>query len=149
MRFAIIAALAVMLAAPPFARAGDEDSQDPKAYTQEDSHPLKIVSYLLAPVGFLLEWTVARPLHHLATDSAAAPIFGEDAEDRINTPPAPLAEIPPQSDFTRESRSSSERPAREITIAPPPALANAPAFSTSQPAPAAAPSAAIGQPVLH
>jgi len=57
---AVVAAVAI--AAPAAAH-------DP--YTEDDANYLKIIDYFTYPIGVLLEWTVARPLHHLETSSVA------------------------------------------------------------------------------
>src|SRR5579872_7310898 len=92
-RICLCAALIVGI--PNLARAqySDNDRQNPTEYTDEDSHPLRIVAYLLAPIGFLLEWTVARPLHYVASETFLAPVFNGDTKEPPYRPPA-IAEIP-------------------------------------------------------
>ena len=58
-----------------------------------------MIATILNPVGYFLEWTVARPLHYLATDSPLAPVFGgADEEDNYlygkTNIPASMAEMP-------------------------------------------------------
>jgi hypothetical protein len=91
--FCLCAALA--LSTPMLARAqySDTDQQNPKEYTQEDSHPLRIIAYILSPIGFVLEWTIARPLHWIATNPYTPPVFGAATTEPNWTPP-PIAEIP-------------------------------------------------------
>ncbi len=95
MRRVILALLAiVVLGVPALCRADEIDErQNPQEYSDEDSQPLKVASYFVAPVGFLLEWTVARPLHYLMEDTFLAPAtdstYGEDYA------PAPIVELPP------------------------------------------------------
>ena len=63
------------------AQYDDEDLQHPNQYTDvEDGQALKLVSYILNPIGVGLEWGVARPLHFLATQTPAAPILSGDTE---------------------------------------------------------------------
>src|SRR5689334_13823940 len=104
----------LMLSAPHLARAqyNDTDRQNPTEYTDEDSHPLRVASFILAPVGFLLEWTVARPLHYVATQTFLAPLFNGDVREPTYAPPA-IAEIP-LDDVGDESL-----PPTEVTPAPP------------------------------
>ncbi|HUN59535.1 MAG TPA: hypothetical protein VMU41_15595 [Candidatus Binataceae bacterium] len=57
------------------------DAQGPPPYNDvENGQVLQIASYLVMPVGWLLEHGVTRPLHDLATNSAAAPILSGDTE---------------------------------------------------------------------
>jgi hypothetical protein len=168
-RAAIIFCAALWIALPTISRAqyNDTDRQNPKEYHDEDSQPLAIVADLLYPVGFAAEWMLARPMHYLASESPAAPIFRPVGGNDM-TPPAPIPVIP---DNTVESAASSTTPqdwsptrmpvtmnATEIksaspsSAAPPsnqPAVPSSTAPSTSQPAlppPAAPPS---NQPALH
>jgi hypothetical protein len=149
MRRIIFILLAVWLMVPLRSYAQfDEDKQYPHEYSQEDSHPLKGLSYILAPIGFALDWTVSRPLHYIATDSFVAPVFGEDPVYESSRP-APIAEIPPRDRFNNYAAAPSA-PLREQNVAPPagaqrrtqPLISPPP---TSSPPPAAD----IGQPVLH
>jgi hypothetical protein len=139
--------LVVFLAfAPWFAHAQDYpmDSQNPKEYTDEDSQPLKIVSYALAPLGWALEWGVARPLHYLATESFVAPALGANTDAEQLAPPN-VPELPPPDVITENNEHT------DTTIVPAPASAEGyqkapPAGQTavpvtSKPGPA--------QPVMH
>lgn len=90
------------------------DSQHPKEYTDEDSQPLKIVSYVLAPVGFVLEWTIARPLHYLANDTPLAPALGANTESEELSPPN-VPPLPPPDVITEHYHHV------ETTIVPAPA----------------------------
>ena len=67
------AALFVGLPTISHAQYNDNDQQNPKEYHDEDSQPLAIVADILYPVGYGLEWLVARPMHWLANDSPVAP----------------------------------------------------------------------------
>src|SRR5215468_10092037 len=70
-RWIICAMLALAMAVPTISHAQQgpyNDKQNPNEYTDtEDSQLLKLVSYVLAPIGYALEWTVTRPMHNLAT----------------------------------------------------------------------------------
>jgi hypothetical protein len=73
--------LALMLAAPMISRAQsiDQDQQNPNQYRDvDDGQVLKLVSYVLTPFGMALEWGLMRPLHHLATQTSAAPLLSGD-----------------------------------------------------------------------
>lgn len=96
MRRTILCVLAALwIALPALARADSQEERgDRSGYTQEDSHPLKVLSYIVAPIGFVVEWTVMRPLHYLATDTPLAPVFNGERESDENAPP-PIAELPP------------------------------------------------------
>jgi hypothetical protein len=96
MRRAIIfLCAALILGVPHLARAQyeDTDRQNPKEYTDEDSQPLRLLAYFIAPIGFALEWGVARPLHYLATQTFLAPAMNAETREPTFTPPA-IAEIP-------------------------------------------------------
>jgi hypothetical protein len=46
------------------------------AYDDSQSHPLRVVAYLIYPVGYTLEWLVFRPFHLLISQPTLAPVFG-------------------------------------------------------------------------
>ena len=95
MRRAILALLAIVIFGVPALCRADEltEQQNPREYNDEDSQPLKIVSYFVAPVGFLLEWTVTRPLHYVMEDTFLAP--AADSSYSEDAPPEPIKELPP------------------------------------------------------
>jgi len=81
MKRLIIFTLALILALPAISHAqtDDQDRQNPTQYRDvEDGQLLKLVSYILTPVGMALEWGVMRPLHYLATQTPAAPALSGD-----------------------------------------------------------------------
>jgi hypothetical protein len=131
----------LLLAAPNFAHAqyADSDQQNPKEYRDEDSHPIRMIAYILSPIGFMLEWTIARPAHYVATDSFLAPVFGQVPEPTW-TPPA-IAEIPLDK---IEEPAPLALPPTEVTPAPEAGASSHGALSAP-----AKPSAPIDQPVLH
>jgi hypothetical protein len=100
---ALIAAL--LLVAPSFARAqgySDLDKQDPNEYDDQDSQLLNMVSYVLRPIGFTLEWGVARPLHYLATQSPLAPVLGANTDSDSDRLP-PVTQLPLPDDIEESS----------------------------------------------
>jgi hypothetical protein len=94
-RAIICLSAALILGVPNLARAQyqDPDRQNPSEYTDEDSQPLRILAYLVAPIGFALEWGVARPIHYVATRTFLAPAFNSDVKEPEFHPPA-IADIP-------------------------------------------------------
>lgn len=133
----------LILGAPALSRAeGMNESSNPNDYTQEDSHPLRFGSYFVTPAGFLLEWTVMRPVHWLATSAWLAPVM--DSEYSEGSAPAPIAELPPP-----DYLPSREQPAPlgERTIGPP--VASPGASLETQPVAPRPPAETPGQPVLH
>jgi hypothetical protein len=55
-------------------------------YTDQQSHPLKVVQTILNPIGFTLEWLIFRPLHQLTAQEDLAPISGQ-VEDPYRSVP--------------------------------------------------------------
>ena len=83
----VVTAAAVLFLAP-MAAAGDRYD------TFEDTHPLRIVSYPVHAVGYLLEQLVARPLHALVSQPKIEPIVGHDKhpfdfDEQLREAPAP------------------------------------------------------------
>ncbi|MBF6568686.1 MAG: hypothetical protein IVW54_07405 [Candidatus Binataceae bacterium] len=100
-RVAIGLSLALILGFSPIVHAQyHENQQNPADYNEDDSQPLKIASYFIAPIGFALEWTVARPLNYLANRTPLAPALNPDA-DQLYKPPK-MADLPPPDEFPPE-----------------------------------------------
>lgn len=140
----MVLALAIAMPAMALAQQGPyNDKQNPEEYTNtEDGQLLKVVSYFIAPIGYALEWTVTRPLHYLATQTALAPAMSGDTEYSEMYNPGPTAEpIEPLAPANTRAAGESSAPQTYIERTPvgpvvvPPVLAPL----TSPPA----------QPVLH
>jgi hypothetical protein len=104
-RWILCAIIVLAMAMPAIAHAQQgpyNDKQNPNEYTDtEDSQVLKLVSYVLGPIGYALEWTVTRPMHNLATKTSLAPVLSGDTEhSEIYNPGsnvAPIVPAPPAS----------------------------------------------------
>ncbi len=70
-------------------------------YDDSQSNPLRVVAYVIHPVGYTLEWLVARPLHALVSQPELEPVFGHTphpdwyAEDYLSSGAGPVAMAPP------------------------------------------------------
>jgi hypothetical protein len=74
-------AMLLAIGLPRLAHAQLEEISNsaPQDYNDvENGQALQLASYILAPFGYALEWTVTRPLHHLATQTALAPVLSGD-----------------------------------------------------------------------
>lgn len=148
MKRALIVIFAVgILAAPAIIRAQtwNDTRADPDEYNdEEDGHPLKLISYILAPVGFALEWSIARPMHFIANKSAVAPVFAGNSGDEVFPRQAPPIEriepLPPPRPVTEPPPSASSLPPSEMYVPPKQSQAGGPASTYNND---------TGQPVLH
>ena len=52
-------------------------------YDETQSHPLRVVAYLVNPVGFAAEWLIFRPFHYLVSRPALEPVFGHKNHSEI------------------------------------------------------------------
>ncbi len=59
--------LAAGIAVPAYAHDAYDDSQ---------AHPLRLAAYAVHPVGFALEWMIARPIHFVVSNPGLERIFG-------------------------------------------------------------------------
>lgn len=108
---AVILAAALSVTANAAAQSrGDMDQQrTPAQYSQEDSHPVRIVGYILSPLGVALEYTIARPLHYLATQTFLQPIldpgFEQESWEEFYGPGTlpPLPPVQPRADLLPQS----------------------------------------------
>jgi hypothetical protein len=105
---------------------------------------LKLVSYVLAPIGYALEWTVTRPMHNLATKSSLAPALSGDTEysEMYNPGPnvAPIVPAPPATTASGAPGSGS---------APQTYIERTPVGPASVPQPLAPLTSPPQQPALH
>ena len=68
----LIVALGVVVGlagAPGMARAHD-------AYDDSQAHPLRVLAYMVHPVGYGIEWVFTRPLHFLVSSPQMERVFG-------------------------------------------------------------------------
>jgi hypothetical protein len=79
----LVVALWLALGAKPSFSAWDD-------YDDSQSHPLRILAYLVHPAAFLVEWTVFRPFHFLvsATEPQEA-LFGHTPHPQVLSDPVP------------------------------------------------------------
>ena len=94
-RAAICFSAVLVLGFPAFSHAqyNDNDRQNSKEYTDEDSQPLAIIADVFYPVGFAAEWLFARPMHYLASESPISPMY-RPVGGIDNSPPPPVPVIP-------------------------------------------------------
>jgi len=99
--------LTMTLGSKPATAASDE-------YDDSQSNPLRVVAYLIHPVGWLAEWTVFRPLHYLvsATEPQEA-FFGHRPHPQVISEPQPI------QDYGSPKRVPLKQTAMEIKPPPP------------------------------
>lgn len=129
--------LGLLLGVAPAVHAQYNDAQqNPGEYNDDDSQPLKIATYFIAPIGFALEWTVARPLNYLANKTPLAPALNPDKEQFYGPPQ--MAQLPPPDKFAPEPYEANPSEAHlPVTGEPPPKgpeIRPAPAPPAHQPA---------------
>ena len=66
---ALLCALTLALASPAVADEYDEDSA---------GHPLRIVAYMLHPVGVAIDYLILRPAHWLVSQEPVKTVFGHE-----------------------------------------------------------------------
>jgi hypothetical protein len=111
---------------------------DPNQYQQEDSHPVRAIASLLSPIGWALEWGIARPWHYVATNTFLAPVLNggqqDDTWSEYYGTPGQMAEIPAPQPIAPPA-ASAQPPLREENLGtnppPPPLSAGAPASNAA------------------
>ncbi len=68
LRNSVVAALIVSLLATPALAVDD--------YDDSQANPLRIIAYVLHPVGYAVEWLFTRPFYRLVSQDDLEPIFG-------------------------------------------------------------------------
>ena len=123
------------------AQSYSDDSQHPKQYTNEESQPLRLMAYFVAPVGFVLEWGIVRPIHYIATDTFLAPALGGDTTPPTYVPP--FQPMEPEAGSTplapAVASASTALPPTEVKPAPPSEAPSPPETAVSEPSKPAAP----------
>ncbi len=115
--------------------------RDPNEYRQEDSHPVRAIASLLSPIGWALEWGVARPWHYVATNTFLAPVLNggqeEDAWGEYYGTPGrnagQMAQAPAPQPYREPAQPLREQNLGSTSITPP---ASGGAVSANPPAPA-------------
>jgi hypothetical protein len=150
MKWLIACILALGLAIPAISHAQTEEleQQNPNQYRDtEDGQTLKGVSYILTPVGMLLEWGVARPLHYLATKTFMGPVLSGDKKSIFFTENDNADQLPPGTFAPyRINPSNNMVPSTE---AAPPAASAAKTSEASQSTAQSKPLLPSTQPALH
>ena len=151
MKRLLICTLALVLAGPVIVRAqsDDFDRQNPTQYRDvEDGQLLKLVSYILTPVGMALEWGVMRPLHHLATQTSAAPLLSGDNQRSFFNENNNASHVPPGTfaPYTIDPTNNMHASNSEATLVP---VAPRNTFTPTHPIPPPEPSLSGSQPALH
>jgi hypothetical protein len=143
----MVLALAMAMPASVVAQQGPyNDKQNPNEYTDaEDGQVLKLASYILAPLGYALEWGVTRPMHYLATKTSLAPALSGDTEysEMYNPGPNVAPIVPAPLANTASSSSMGE------TSAPQTYIERRPIGPVDVPPPLAPLTTPPAQPVLH
>jgi hypothetical protein len=71
----LLAVVAVLALGAPQARADDHDPQS-------SGHPLRIVAYVLHPVGVVIDTLIFRPAHGVVHHEPFSTLFGHDLDDK-------------------------------------------------------------------
>ncbi len=151
MKRLIICILALILAGPAIsgAQTEDMDQQNPTKYRDvDDAQTLKGVSYILTPVGMVLEWGVARPLHYLATKTFLAPLLSGDKGSPFFTESNNAALVPPGT-FEQQAINPTNNFQASNNKAPTTVAPMGTTLAHEQSIPASKPVLSGSQPALH
>ena len=67
----LVAALMLLTTASGATAAADD-------YDDSQSHPLRLLAYVIHPVGYTLEWLITRPIHEFVGQRDLEPVFGHE-----------------------------------------------------------------------
>ncbi|MGH7772655.1 MAG: OmpA family protein [Candidatus Binatia bacterium] len=91
-------------------------------YDDSQSHPLRILGYLLHPIGVITEWTVTRPFHLLVSGTKTQEyIFGHNPHPPLFAEPKPIygygvTKREPQKQAPPPKQVASKEPVAEKII---------------------------------
>ena len=91
----------------------------PDEYDDSQSNPFRVAAYLIYPVGFMLEWTIFRPLHFLV--SGTEPLeafFGHKPHPPVIAEPQPYPYygVPRRVPLTQPPPSPAKTAAKEPPV---------------------------------
>jgi hypothetical protein len=72
-----VTAIAALVAVLALAAPASADRYDP----QKSGHPVRILAYVVHPVGVLLDLLIFRPAHWIGSHEPMASLFGHDPYD--------------------------------------------------------------------
>jgi len=70
-KFAVVVAVLALLAGATPAAAEDYDSK-------RSGHPLRILAYVVHPVGVILDWLIFRPAHWIGSHEPIKTLVGQE-----------------------------------------------------------------------
>jgi OOP family OmpA-OmpF porin len=112
--------VALLILSVSFALAAKPAFAAPDAYDDSQSHPLRIVAYLLHPTAFIVEWTVFRPFHFLvsATEPQEA-LFGHTPHPPVLSEPQPVHNYGMPKKVVMNAPAARPTPSVAPAVAPP------------------------------
>lgn len=81
-RLIIAAVIATIVGVGSGVARGAEIPED--SYVDGFSHPLRVVAYLIAPIGFAAEWLMFRPLHYVISRPGLHNVFNYDPNEDVD-----------------------------------------------------------------
>jgi hypothetical protein len=147
----LIVCTLVLILAPALCRAqtDDRDQQNSQYQDVEDGQFLKLVSYILNPVGMALEWGMMRPLHSLATKSSVAPLLSSDNGPSFFSENNNASQVPPGTFTPRTINPTNNLEASNGNDTTVPGAPAGTTLAPGQTIPSSKPMAPGSQPVLH
>jgi hypothetical protein len=74
--------LAVLMVVFALSAPGVASAAEPvDAYDDSQSHPFRIIGYIVHPVGYALEWAIFRPIHWVVAQPNLEKVFGHVSHD--------------------------------------------------------------------
>lgn len=67
--------------APGVAAPKTPHCQPVDQYDDSQSSPLRIIAYIVHPVGYALEWAIFRPIHWVVAQPSLVKVFGHTSHD--------------------------------------------------------------------
>lgn len=117
--------LAILVLALWFALGLKPSLAAPDEYDDSQSHPLRVLAYLVHPAAFLLEWTVFRPFHFVVSGSEPLEaFFGHRPHPPILAGPTPAHDygmpkkvpVKPAEMNAPPVKSAAPEPAEKVRI---------------------------------
>lgn len=84
----------------------------PDCYDETQSHPLRLLAYMVHPIGIIMEWTLTRPFHALVSRNKRSEYFYGHKPH----PPVVLERVPLGPPPAPKKTASQEPTAERVTV---------------------------------
>ena len=87
----LVAAAVALFGSAQLSRSSTAFAMGADDYDDSQAHPLRLLAYIVHPIGYTLEWLVTRPFHELVAQPDLEPVFGHTSHEYYGDAPVGTA----------------------------------------------------------